>query len=97
MSEVMTSYIGEAPSGPGSYRDIEMISFDGGQNWYDWQEDISEVSCPDASDRGEVVILEDGDMVILETNEGEVFILIVNTDAVNDELNYNIQERIYPT
>lgn len=96
MSQLLVSYEGES-SGPGCYRDITAISFDGGQDWWSWTEDFERVWCPDAEERGEVVILEDGDMVFFESayEDGEIFFLVVDTD--DDELVYNIQERIYPT
>ena len=93
VSQLQVAYTDEA-SGPGTFGKIEMISFDGGETWYDWNEEIVEITS-DASDRGEVVMLKNGDTVYFTTVNDELFLVTVN--LVDDELNFNMQERIYPT
>ena len=92
--DFIVSYIGES-SGPGAFRDIDWLSFDGGKTKLRWWEDIIRVWCPDAEERGEVVILEDGDTVYFETTDGDEWEIDVDVD--DDELVFHIQERIYPT
>nr|WP_290225674.1 hypothetical protein [Trichocoleus desertorum] len=92
---MLVTYEGEYRSD--SYRSIDLISFDDGVDWWDLNTDFSRVWCPDAEERGEVVMLQDGDMVFFESayEDESVFFMIVNTNE--DELVFNLQQRIYPT